>query len=50
MAPTKCQRLSLEKSIELPEIAASIKAQMPNDVKLDRYWKLKNDLEEAGLI
>ncbi len=42
--------LSLERSIELPEVTAPIKAQMPDDAKLDLYRKLRKDLEEAGLI
>jgi hypothetical protein len=42
--------LSLEKSLQLPEVTVPIKAKMPDDVKLDLYNRLKNELEEAGII
>lgn len=42
--------LSSEKSLELPKVMASVKAKMPDNVKLELYKKLKKELEEAGLI
>ncbi|MAN88543.1 MAG: hypothetical protein CL555_17575 [Algoriphagus sp.] len=42
--------LSSKKSLQLPEGTIPKKAKMPDNVKLEIFYKLRKELEEAGLI